>query len=809
MIHDFRYAIRALIRKPGFAALVILTLALGIGANVALFSLVNGVLLRPLPFPQPDQLVTFHQSKQNFATGAVPYPNFLDLQRDNQTFSAMAISRGASFSLVGIGEPERVKGRFISADYFSLLGVSPTLGRTFGAEDERGDGPRVVLISEKFWAHKFYSSRDVLGRTLRLDDGDYSVVGVVPNSLNLSPYSDVYLSLAQWNNSALKNRGAALGLHGVGRLKPGVTIEQAQSDLDRIMQRLAEQYPATNKGNGAKVISLKEQMTGDVRSVLLILFAAVGFVLLIAVVNVSNLLLARAAGRTQEFAIRAALGAGQGRLLRQLIIESTLISMIGGALGLLFAAWTIRLALRALPESLPRTNEVRLDLSVLLFAVAISVLSGLLAGLVPAIKTAIGTVSDTLKEGGRGIRGGRARAQRIFVAVEMALALVLLVGAGLMIRSLQALWTVDPGFRAEGAMTFSVDLPASMSRADGVMTRSVLRDLSQRVNSTPGVNSASLSFGSTPIVNSDDRFFWLEGQKPANQSEMHMAIFYVVEPGYLPTMGLQLKRGRFFTPDDNEHSPAVVVIDEALAQQYFKTEDPIGKHINLDDDEGPKQVVGVVGHIKQWGLEADYKETLQAQLYLPLAGLSDSDLSGTTNVDVIVRGSDLNVTSLLPALRQVVKAQNSLNIVSNTITMDEVIANSLAQRRFSMMVLAVFAGVALCLATIGIYGVVSYLVGQRTHELGIRIALGATKFDVLELVVMNGMKMAMTGVAAGTVAAFLLTRLMAGLLYGVTPTDPLTFSSIALLLSGVALVACYVPARRATKVDPLVSLRYE
>lgn len=809
MIHDFRYAIRALIRRPGFAAVVIITLALGIGANVALFSIVNGVLLRPLPFPKPDQLVTFHQSKQNFSTGAVPYPNFLDLQRENQTFSAMAISRGASFSLVGIGDPARVEGRFVSTDYFSLLGVNPTLGRTFGAEDERGDGPRVVMISEKFWSRKFGSSKDVLGKTLRLDDGEYGVVGVVPNSFNLSPNSDVYLSLSQWSNSALKNRGAALGLHGIGRLKPGVTIEQAQNDLDRIMQRLAEQYPATNKGNGARVISLKEQMTGDVRSVLLILFAAVGFVLLIAVVNVSNLLLARATGRSQEFAIRVALGAGQSRLLRQVIFESTLIAIVGGSLGLLLAAWTTRLALRALPDSLPRTNEVGLDMTVFLFAVAISIVAGLLAGLVPAIKSAIGTVGETLKEGGRGIRGGRARAQQVFVAVEMALALILLVGAGLMIRSLHALWSVDPGFRAEGAMTFGVDLPASMSNADGNLTRSVLQDLSQRVNSIPGVNSASLYSGSTPILNSDDRFFWVAGQKPANQSDMHMAIFYVVEPGYLAAMGLRLKRGRFFTSHDDEHAPAVVVIDEALAHQYFNNEDPIGKHINLDDDVGPREIVGVVGHIKQWGLEADLTQTLQAQLYLPLAGLSDTDLSGTTNVDVIVRGNDNNVTSLLPPLRNIVNQQNSLNIVSNTMTMDEVIANSLAQRRFSMLLLAVFACVALCLATIGIYGVVSYLVGQRTHELGIRIALGATKFNVIRLVVMDGMKMALTGIAVGGVAAFVLTRLMSGLLYGVTPTDPLTFLSIALLLSGVAFVACYVPALRATKVDPLVALRYE
>src|SRR6267143_4512725 len=465
MFQDLRLGLRMLLKNPGFTAVVVVTLALGIGANVALFSVVNGVLLNPLPFPQPDQLVTLDQSKPNFDMGAVPYPNFRDLQKENKTFSAMVLSRGYAFSLIGTGEAERVSARYITAGFLSVLDVKPALGRAFApGEDEPGAGP-VVMISADLWQRKFGGASDVVTKSLTLDDKTYTIVGVIPANFSLFRGTDVYVPIGQWNNPALKVRSAALGLHGIGRLKPGVTIEQAQADLNSVMGRLAATYPNTNKANGAKVSSLKQRMIGDIGPTLWLLLGAVGFVLLIACVNVSNLLLARATGRKREFAIRAALGAGRWRLLRQSLTESMLLALSGGLLGLVVAGWGTQVALRLLPATLPRAEEVRLDARVLFFALAISLITGILAGLVPAIKSSQWRLSETLKEGGRGASSGRVRAQSIFVAVEMALAFVLLIGAGLMIRSIAAIWNVDPGFRPDNVLTFGLSLSPSMNTA--------------------------------------------------------------------------------------------------------------------------------------------------------------------------------------------------------------------------------------------------------------------------------------------------------------------------------------------------------
>jgi putative ABC transport system permease protein len=808
MIQDVRYGIRMLLKKPGFSAVVVLTLALGIGANASLFSVVNGVLLNPLPFPRPDQLVTLHQSKPNFETGAIPYPNFRDWQKENQTFSAMAISRVYGFSLTGAGEPERVNARLVTADFFSVLGVKPALGRTFlPGEDESGAAP-VALISEDLWRRRFGSLPNVLEKGATLDDRSYTVVGVIPSSFNLLPGVDVYVPIGQWNNPALRNRGAALGLHGIGRLKPGVTIEQAQADLDRVMRDLAVAYPDTNKGNGAKIIPLKESVVGNIRSILLMLLGAVGFVLLIACVNVSSLLLARSTGRTREFAIRAALGAGQWRLLRQSLTESTLLALAGGALGLLIAGWGTQAALRTLPTTLPRADEVGLNGPVLLFTFAASLLTGVLSGLAPALRTSHWRLAETLKEGGRGTSGARVGAQGIFVVVEMALALVLLIGAGLMIRSLNALWSVDPGFEPNNVLTFGLRFPPSLRTENADAIRARLRELSDRLNAAPGIRAASFSSGAAPLQGEDDLFFWLESRpKPATHSEMNMALVYVVEPGYLTAMGISLKQGRFFTTQDDERSQPVVVIDEVLARKYFEDEDPLGKRIYMGDDDQPWQIVGVVGHVKQWGLDSDDKQSLQAQLYLPLRAMPDNEMPAEA-VGVVMRSEGV-ASAPLESIRRVIQAQNSENIISRPQTMNEVIAGSLAERRFSMILLGAFAAVALLLASLGIYGVISYLVSRRTHELGIRIALGAKRKDILRLVIGHGMRMALGGIAIGLVAALGLTQLMAGMLYGVHATDPATFATIAVLLAIVALLACYVPARRATKLDPLTALREE
>ena len=810
LIQDLRYGARTLMKNPGFTVVAALTLALGIGANTAIFSVVECVLLKPLPYPQPEQLVTLNRSAPKFEFGSIPYPNFRDWQKENRSFSAMAIARGFGFNLIGAGEAERVNGQFISADFFSALGVKPLLGRTFApGEDEMGAAP-LILISESLWLRKFGSAPDAPGKALILDDKSYTIVGVIPSSFKFFPNADVYAPIGQWNNPSLQLRSAGLGIQGIGRLKSGVTIEQAQADIDRVSRDLAAAYPDTNKGVGAKIAPLKERLVGGIRPTLLILLGAVGFVLLIACVNVSNLMLARSTGRTREFAIRAALGAGRWRLLRQSLTESMMLSLAGGGLGLLVASWGTKAALAAIPDTLPRAEEVGVDGRVLLFTMAISLGAGILSGLAPALKTSERLLSETLKEGARASRAGRVRAQGVFVAVEMALALVLLIGAGLMIRSLNALWNVDPGFRPDNALNFGLNLPPSMRTASPEAIRAALRELSDRLNSTPGVRAASFSWGGVPLLFSNEDFFWIDGQpKPSSQSEMNMAHQYIVDPRYLTAMGIPLKQGRFFTPQDDERSSRVVVIDEVLARKYFGAEDPVGKRIRLDGDENPWQIVGVVGHINQYGLDSDDTATIRAQLYFPLRAMPDNMMPRlAAGVNVMARVDGVGPGGF-DSIRRVVQSHNSQNVVFRPQTMEEVIAGTLSVRRFSMTLLNAFAVAALLLASVGLYGVISYLVGQRTHELGVRIALGAGRGDVLRLVVNHGMKMALGGVALGILAALGLTRLLTEMLYGVSATDPATFTVIALSLIAVALAACFVPAWRATKVDPLIALKHE
>src|SRR5262245_2380325 len=519
LIKDIRFAIRSLLRQPGFAIAAIATLALGIGINAALFSVVNSVLINPLPFSQPDQLVTFDQSKPNFDLGAVSYPNFLDLRRENQTFSAMTILRGTAFNLIGAGEPERVNGRYVSADFCAVFDLKPVIGSALAPSEDEPNVTPVVLISHDLWQRKFGGAQDVLSKAITLDDKSYSIIGVLPADFTLFRENDVFVPIGQWNAPALKRRGAGLGLHGMGRMKSGVTIDQAQADLNRIMQSLAVTYPDTNRGQGARVGSLKERVVGNIRSTLWMLFGAVGFVLLIACVNVGNLMLARSTGRSREFAIRVALGAGRWRLLRESLTESILVALLGGGLGLIVASWGTNLAISFLPTNLPRASEVRLDGRVLIFALAISLLSGVLAGLIPALKNSNWELSAILKEGGRGA-SARGRLQSVLVGIEVALAVVLLIGGGLMIRSLRALWNVDPGFRADNAITFGVSMPPEMRSAKPEAIRASLRQLSDKLNSTPGVRAASISMGSSPLGGEDDTSFWFDGQpKPASPTE--------------------------------------------------------------------------------------------------------------------------------------------------------------------------------------------------------------------------------------------------------------------------------------------------
>jgi predicted permease len=811
---DLKHAARTMRKNPGFTAVVVLTMALGIGVNTALFSVVNGVLLNPLPYPHPEQLVTLHESKPNFETGSISYPNFRDWQRDNYSFSAIAVSRGYDFSLTGAGEAEQVDARFVSSDFFPLLGVMPEAGRLFApGEDEIGATP-LAMISAGLWKRKFASSPDVLGKGITLDGKAYNIVGVIPANFELLLRSfrvaDVYVPIGQWDNPFLANRGAGLGIHGIGRLKPGVTIERAQADMDGVSRNLAAAYPDDDNGIGAKLIPLRVDMLGKTQPILLVLLGAVGFLLLIACVNVANLLLARSTARAREFAIRAALGARQTRLVRLLLTESVLLALAGGALGLLFATWIVEAALGALPQELPRAHEIGMDTHVQLFTLGVSLFAGVLFGLVPALKTSQPDLHHSLKEGGRGASGRRQRTQGTFVLVEMALTVVLLIGAGLMVRSLAALWNVNPGFTAHNVLNFDFSFFPSMRNANAAAVRATLREVNHVLESIPGVRAQTLSWGAEPLLGDDEDLFWIDGQpKPTTKNDMNWSLSHVVQEKYLQVMGIPLLRGRFFTPQDNEQTQHVIVVDDVFARRYFGGQDPIGKRIHLDNKGGLAEIVGVVGHVKQWGLDTEDSQALRAELYFPYMQLPDEAVvlaRGGTGGFVRFDGSAAETTE---AIRAALRRMNGEQVIYNVRTMEEVISRTLAARRFSMLVLAVFAGLALALSSAGIYGVISYLAGQRTHKIGVRMALGAQRSDVLQLVLGQGAKMAVVGIVIGLGAAVGLTRLVANQLFHVSATDPLTFAAVAILLLGVSQAACYLPARRATRVDPLVALRYE
>lgn len=824
LVQDARYGFRILAKAPGFAAVAVLTLALGIGANTAIFSVVNGILLNPLPFHDGNQLVSLFEQIPNFKNGSISYPNFVDWRRMNTTFSAMAAYRSSGFDLSGEGEPEHLRGEMISHGFFEILGVDPLLGRTFSADEDRLGANPTAMITEGLWERKFGRARDIIGKRLVLNGVGRTVIGVVPSSFHLhiqnfqrgGPLNEVYVPVGEYNEPHFYNaRGSGWGLDAIGRLKPGVTVEQARADMERVSRDLAAAYPDIDSDKKTFLLSMKEEMIGDMAPVLLVLLGAVAFVLLISCVNVANLLLARSTARQHEFAVRIALGAGQRRVIRQLLTESILLALIGGALGLALAKFGTAAAMAAMPSSLPRAEEIGLDYRVLLFTLLISIIAGIVFGLAPAWKTAHANIGGTLKESGRGVAGKRSRAQAVFVIGEMAMALVLLVGAGLMVRTLIGLWGLDPGYDPHNVLTFVFSGPPSYKNASADAMRAAYRQVHDKVAATPGVEAVSLTAGAQPMGSDDEEYFWFVGKpKPAHQSDLAMSIEYVVEPDYLKLMRISLKRGRFFTSADNEYAPAVVVIDEALAQKYFRGQDPIGQYLDFNTDpanteRANPQIIGVVGHVNQWGLDADAGNPMQAQMYLPFAQTPDKDLQrGGLAADVSVRTQRPGSPGF-ETLKRRVQEFNAETVVFGAEDMQQSVANSIAGKRFTMSLLAVFAGLALLLASIGIYGVLSYLVGQRTQEIGVRMALGAQPFDVLRMVLRDGARMALIGIGIGVLAALVLTRLMASLLFHVSSTDPLTFAAVTLLLCAVALLACYVPARRAMKVSPVVALRYE
>jgi predicted permease len=809
---DIRYGFRMLVKSPGFTAIAILTLALGIGANTAIFSVVSGVLLNPLPFPSSGQLVSVYSKLQDFDQASISFPNFLDWQRDNSSFSSLAAYRNQDFTLARYGEPERLHGEQVSAEFFTALGVEPVAGRNFRPEEDRVGAAPVALISEGLWKRKFGSSFNVLGQALSLNGTAYTVVGIFSNHLPMFDPEfapDIFAPIGQWNDPTFRDRKAGMGTNGIARLKTGISVAAARMDMNSVAHNLAVAYPDEDKGTGVAVIPLKTDIVGSVQTLLYLLFGAVGFVLLIACANVANLLLARSTGRTREFAVRTALGASPARVIRQLLTESILLAVAGGAVGIAFAKWGLKAALAAVPQALPRADNIRLDMRVLLFTVAVALFAGILFGLAPAVKTMRMNLADTLKEGGRGASGTRHRTQRIFVAAEMALSLVLLIGAGLMIRTLTVLWRVNPGFNPHNALTFTVAFSKDKLAA-AAQTRTALNAITAKFESVPGVQAASALAGALPMQGDSELPFWLDGQpRPASQNEMNVALWYPVQPDDLKVMGIPLLRGRFLTVEDNENAPHVMVIDEAFARRFYPNQDPIGKRINFSLIIGHAEIVGVVGHIKHWGLGDTAHKNLQAEFYSPLNQLPDNIMPLVAGGILMVVRTSGPPAALTGALSAASAEYDANGAVYDFRTMDRIVADSIAGQRFTMILLAVFAALALLLSAVGIYGVISYLVGQRVHEIGVRMALGAQQRDILRMVLGDGMRTALIGVAIGIAAALGLTRLMTKMIFGVNPADPITYGVVGLLLLLVALAACYVPARRAMRIDPMVALRYE
>ena len=806
---DVRYGLRVLLKNPGFTVIAILTLALGIGANTALFSVVNAVLLNPLPFANPDELVAVYAKSPTFQESSIAYLNFLDWQKDNHSFTFLSAFRSDDYNLTGAGEPERVHIHMISAEFFSSLGMQPVLGRAFRSqEDTAGAGP-VAILSDGLWHRKFGSAHDVLGKNITLNGKTHTIVGVAPGHITGLSNTDIFVPIGQWSDPTFRDRRISMGTNSIGRLKPGVTIEQARLDMNRIAENLAVAYPEADKGSGVTLIPLKTDVVGNVKGILLVLLGAVSFVLLIACANVANLLLARSTGRSREFAIRAALGASPARVIRQLLTESVLLGIAGGCFGLILAKLGVRLLVAALAGTLPRSEEIALDGRVLLYTLGISVLTGIIFGLIPALKTLRPDSHETLKEGGRGSSGARHRAQNVFIVVEMAMAVVLLIGSGLMIRTLSALGNINPGFDPHNVLTFSISSTSGAAMSADQL-RAMYRETLRQLRSIRAVEAVSMMGGSLPMTGDSEIPFWLEGQaKPANDNDMPFALFYLVNSGYHQAMRIPVERGRTLTEQDSEHGPAVALIDDSFARKYFPNQDPIGKHINLGLFDTQPEIVGVVGHVEHWGLGSRQNQNLQAQLYLPVWQVPDRFWPLLANGCGYVVRTAANSSDIAGAIRQGAEKVVSSAVLYDVRPMDEIVARSISTQRLTMFLLSIFSALALVLSAVGIYGVISYLTSQRTHEIGVRVALGASGSDVLRMVLGEGLKITLIGVAIGLAAAFGLTRLITTLIYGVGATDPLTFASVALLLSAVAVLACYLPARRAMRVDPMVALRYE
>jgi putative ABC transport system permease protein len=798
MFSDLRYAFRQLTRNPGFAAIAILTLALGIGACTAIFSVVNGVLLQPLDYPHSSQIIAIRETNvPKFPEFAVSPPNYLDWVKQTKSWQYLAAYTGAQINLTGEGEPQRLIGVKATAQYFNVYGIQPALGRWFVPEEDADGKNHVVVVSYPFWQRVFGGERNVVGRSIRLDGESYTVIGVTPPHFGQASKVDAWIPMGFKPEEINGDARGGHYLSVIGRLRPGVTLEQAKAELQLLAAQLARQYPDSNKGWGVMMARLLDYGVRDVRAVLYTLLAAVGCVLLIACANIANLLLARATARHREISIRSALGASRLRLVRQLLTESVLLALAGGAAGLILARWGLDLLLALAPSTLPRTGEIQVNSAVLIFTLLLSLLTGVIFGIAPALLVAHTDVQEGLKQGARGTTDGRGRLRGALVITEVAFALVLLGGAGLLARSFLRLTSVDPGFVPEHATVLRLALPEKKYEKPGQQL-AFADSLLARVRALPGVKAAGLTH-SLPLISDWVLGFKIEGRPEIPPSDLPSTNYYSVTPDYFPAMGIRLLRGRLFNSHDDLHAPRVAIINETLARQFFPNEDPLGKRLLVTN--GPdvwRQIVGIVADIKQYGVDKETtSQTYELYAQSPFRSL---------NVVLRTEGSP---ASLAGALRPAVYATDKDQPVGAIQPLEEILGATMARQRFGTLLLAVFSVVALVIAAVGIYGVMAYSVVQRTGEFGIRMALGAQRSDVLRLVLSSAFKLVGLGLLIGFGATILTSRVMGSMLFQTSAHDPLTFTLTILLLAAVGLAACLLPARRATQVNPIEALRTE
>jgi putative ABC transport system permease protein len=800
------YSARVLWKKPSLTAVAIIAIGLGIGANTAIFSVVNTVLLQPLPFPQPKQLVNIASEQRNQTLdgrGTFSVPDFLDVQKSSTTLEYVATFQGSGTFTTDGNEPERLLGAMVSYDYFNVLGVKPELGRIFTPDDDKPGAASVVLISHALWQRRYAGDPNIIGREIDLG-GKTTVVGVMPAGFEF-PISDENqdywepLFSAAFMTKEVRDERANRFLPVIGRLKPGTTVEQAKADLDLISRQIEQSSPVSNTNLIFNAVSMHEDVTRDYRTALLIMLGAVGLVLLIACANVANLLLARAVSRHKEIAIRMALGASRRRIAGQLLMESVLLALAGAAFGLLLATWGTDLLVAYGPADVPRLRDVGVDRYVLFFTLGLATLTGIIFGLAPALHASKPAPGNMLKETGRGVYTGRNRMRSALIVSEVALSLMLLAGAGLLINSFWRLLQTDAGFNPKGVL--ALDIPLSREQYKTTEERvAAFQQLIARMKTVPGVRDVSV-VSNVPLSENDiEVSFQIEGREPYKPGEEAVADYTVAGNDYFRTMDIALLRGRVFTDSDTANSPSVMVVSKAFTKVYFPNEDAIGKRIVLDGkNKTPREIVGVVDDVRRKGLDTD----VQPEMYFSYVQKPERRLN------LVIRSTTEDASQLTPAARAEVKAFNPRQIIWRAQTLEQMLSTSVAPRKFNMMLLGIFAGVALVLAAVGLYGVMSYSVSWRTQEIGIRMALGAKRTDVLRMVVRQGMTMTLIGLALGLVGVIALSRVMVGLLYGVSPTDPLTFTGVSIVLLVVALLACLIPARRATRVDPIVALRSE